>query len=237
MTLTRTVVLLSLVAWSLGASKAAASETSKPPLALAPALVTFLSPQAGATLRGGEAVEVRWSGVPAEAEEVELLLSLDGGRGYSLRLTEELDADSRSFLWRVPNVVADRAALGIRMGIGGREITATPGPIFQIAPDASLPSAPLRWASGEIWVDADHDGGGNDVADDRPQLPDVAFSADPPRIIAAEGESRDLILPRSFDVCPTARDWKFDRCALRATDESPIFDFRRRSPLSIPQRI
>ncbi len=70
-----------LLAASLLATSAAAAEP-----------VAFSSPRAGASLRAGDEVEVRWTGVPSDAEEMELLLSLDGGKRIALRLTSEISA-------------------------------------------------------------------------------------------------------------------------------------------------
>jgi hypothetical protein len=41
--------------------------------------VVFSAPAAGAVVRAGEELLVRWEGVPPGAPEVELLLSVDGG--------------------------------------------------------------------------------------------------------------------------------------------------------------
>jgi hypothetical protein len=116
--------------------------------------VVFTAPAPGQILQGGTVVEVSWSGVPANAEEVELLLSLDGGRRVALRLTEQLSSGDRSYLWRVPNLSAGSAALILRLGIGGREIESAPSVLFEILPEpSSRPAESLDWRAGELWLD------------------------------------------------------------------------------------
>src|SRR5438046_691846 len=54
-------------------------------------------------LRAGEVLELRWSELPARVEEMEILLSVDGGRRYGLRVSPECDPLTGCFRWRVPN--------------------------------------------------------------------------------------------------------------------------------------
>jgi hypothetical protein len=114
--------------------------------------VVFTAPLQGQSLQGGAVVEVSWAGVPSDAEEVELLLSLDGGRRVAVRLTEELSSGDRSYLWRVPNLSARRAALVLRMGIEGQEIESAPSAVFEIRPEPARPVVPVDWRAGELWI-------------------------------------------------------------------------------------
>ena len=114
--------------------------------------VVFTVPRLGQTLQGGSVVEVSWTGVPASADEVELLLSLDGGRRVAVRLTEQLSSGDRSYLWRVPNLSARRAALILRMGIEGREVESAPSAVFEIRPEPARPAVPVDWRAGELWL-------------------------------------------------------------------------------------
>jgi len=134
--------------------------------------VVFTSPGQGQVLRGGDVVEVSWSEVPAGADEVELLLSLDGGRRVAVRLTEELSSGDRSYLWRVPNLSGRRAALVLRMGIEGREIESAPSALFEIRPEPERPAVPVNWREGELWLSAES------RASDADPLP--AAGLDPP---------------------------------------------------------
>ncbi len=114
-------------------------------------------PRQSNRLDAGSLVEVRWSGLPDSAEEVELLLSVDGGRTYSVRLTDELEPGDGSWLWKVPRLDTNAARLAIRMGGDGGEVVAATSRPFLIAPDPSAARIRLRWYSGEIWAEADRE--------------------------------------------------------------------------------
>ena len=112
----------------------------------------FSSPKAGEHLRAGERVEVRWTGVPSDTDEMELLLSLDGGRRIALRLTDELPGSARSFAWTVPNLVAGRAALVLRIGREGSETVVAASADFSIQPDPAAAGERLALRCGEMWI-------------------------------------------------------------------------------------
>ena len=97
------------------------------PRPLAPTLIALLLCAAPATghaagflasprgeVRGGERIEVRWRELPATVHEVELELSLDGGRW--LRVSPELEPREHRFAWRVPQMAATSARLRLRAG-------------------------------------------------------------------------------------------------------------------------
>jgi len=80
-------------------------------LLVAPAL------HAATTLRGGAFATIeRPAALPANAEEWEAFLSLDGGAYYAFRITPHLDVARRQFTWVVPNVDTTRARILIRAG-------------------------------------------------------------------------------------------------------------------------
>jgi hypothetical protein len=114
--------------------------------------VVFTAPVQGEALQSGTVVEVSWTRVPSNADEVELLLSLDGGGRIALRLTEQLSSRDRSYLWHVPNLSSPRAAFVLRMGIEGREIESAPSAPFEILPEPSRPVEPVDWRAGELWL-------------------------------------------------------------------------------------
>jgi hypothetical protein len=114
--------------------------------------VVFTAPARGQAFAAGTAVEVSWAGVPENVEEVELLLSLDGGGRIALRLTEQFSPDTRSILWRVPNLASRQAAFVLRMGIEGREIESAPSAPFEIVPEPLRPVEPVDWRAGELWL-------------------------------------------------------------------------------------
>lgn len=70
-------------------------------------------------VRAGELVVLTWSDLPRGAHEVELEVSLGGGRW--LRISPELDASVRSFTWRVPREFAGDARVRLRWGGKGYE--------------------------------------------------------------------------------------------------------------------
>ncbi|HPC84284.1 MAG TPA: hypothetical protein P5234_11335 [Thermoanaerobaculaceae bacterium] len=111
-----------------------------------------LSPAGGETLRAGQWVIVRWSALPAEVEEFELLLSIDDGASFALRLTEQLDPSLGSYWWLVPNLPSRRARLQLRVGIGHREIEGPLGGAFEIVADLSRPVTAAHWRDGELWA-------------------------------------------------------------------------------------
>lgn len=158
-------------------------------------LVRFDEPLAGATLHGGDIVEIRWNGVPPSAEEMELLLSVDGGRRFSLRLTEELDSNSGWFLWRVPNLNTERATLALRMGIDEQEMLSPAGPVFRIVPDTAPGRVALRWRGGEIWQGPEDSG-----PEDGGAAPVSSFGGAPDRIARLPEGSVGFDLPRVFEM-------------------------------------
>jgi hypothetical protein len=126
-------------------------------LLLAPSLLGadpggVVSPAAGEKLLSAGLVEVRWEALPEGAEEGELLLSLDGGATFPLRIGPRLDPSARSAWWVVPALPAGAARLRLRVGIEGREIECEPSGLFEIVtrPGATQVSFLLR--DDEWWV-------------------------------------------------------------------------------------
>jgi hypothetical protein len=115
----------------------------------------ILAPEAGVTLVAGESVEIRWSPLPDDVEEMELLLLIDGTDTFALRLTPQVDPRTGSFRWDVPRVAAAAARLRIRYGRDGREIEGEPGAPFSIFVPPSLREAPFFRRDGECWVAPD----------------------------------------------------------------------------------
>jgi hypothetical protein len=83
-------------------------------------------------LHAGEVVELRWESLPAGVEELEILLSLDGGRHYGVRVSPECDPLAGRYLWRVPNLASGTARLRLRIGLDGRELDAATSESFSI---------------------------------------------------------------------------------------------------------
>jgi hypothetical protein len=86
----------------------------------------FLAPRSRATLAAGDVAEVRWDspcGASWRADEVELVLSLDGGATFPIRVTSEMPSCSSGFRWRVPSLASSHARLALRTGRQGQHET------------------------------------------------------------------------------------------------------------------
>jgi hypothetical protein len=117
-----------------------------------PAAEILLPPAAAGALHSGEIVELRWRGVPREAEEMELLLSLDGGRSFAVRVTPDLDGDRGAFSWRVPPFPSVQARLAMRINLAGREVIAALSAPFRIAADRRAAPWTARSRGGDLWL-------------------------------------------------------------------------------------
>jgi hypothetical protein len=80
----------------------------------------LISPTAGQVLYPGQQVRVEWTAalppVNLQSCEMEIWLSLDGGRTFTMRITPSLDPKARFFYWTVPNTPTKTAVLDIRFG-------------------------------------------------------------------------------------------------------------------------
>jgi hypothetical protein len=97
------------------------------------------APATGSTLRGGSVARLAWSAeaLPADVDEWEAFLSIDGGAHYAFRITPHLDIALRSVTWLVPNVDTRDARLLIRTGDERKERTFVLPLSFAIARDAN----------------------------------------------------------------------------------------------------
>jgi hypothetical protein len=140
----------------------------RPPLALALALLLAsvapaaaddarVLPLATDRVRAGQVVEARWAGVPKDAEEAELLLSLDGGRHFAIRVSGEVDPREGGVRFRVPNLPAESAMLRLRYGNAHEERESAPGAPFRIQSDPSRPLERRQIHEGSWWTGVDPD--------------------------------------------------------------------------------
>jgi hypothetical protein len=88
-------------------------------------------------LRSGDVVELAWSQPPRDIDELEILLSVDGGRHYALRVSPELDPKNGRWSWRVPQLSAAHASLRVRVGDERDEALGEPTPEFSIVSGAA----------------------------------------------------------------------------------------------------
>jgi hypothetical protein len=133
-----------LILSALGATSAQALASSR----------LTASPRPGEALRAGSATTLAFD-VDEEVEEMEVLLSLDGGRTFPLRVTREMSEGTHQLSWRVPNLPTTKARLALRVGTEDegeviRDVTAE----FTILPAASEPLEDVRsfrgeWRAGE----------------------------------------------------------------------------------------
>jgi hypothetical protein len=120
------------------------------PVAAGPARI--VTPAGGETFDAGQVVEVRWEGLPADVDEMELLLDVDEHAAWRLRLTPQLAATSDGYLWRVPNLPGNRATLRLRWGRDGVETEGEPSAPFALRVDRDEPVEGLRFHAGEWWI-------------------------------------------------------------------------------------
>jgi hypothetical protein len=80
----------------------------------------LISPRAGQVLVPGQVVRVAWTADLPDVDltmcEMEVLLSLDGGRTIYMRLIESRNPKIQYFDWTVPNAPTNTAVLNIRFG-------------------------------------------------------------------------------------------------------------------------
>jgi hypothetical protein len=116
------------------------------------------SPAAGQSLAPGSVVEVRWGSLCAagmKADEAELVLSVDGGATFPIRVSHELSPCETRYLWRVPVLATGRARLGVRTGhegFGETERIALVGGEFRILSDLDGRVQQLYRRVAEWWT-------------------------------------------------------------------------------------
>lgn len=102
-------------------------------------------------LHAGDLVELRWAPQTGRVEELELMLSLDGGRSWHVRVSPELPGSSTGYTWRVPNLPSADARLRIRMRTDGHEMAGEIGGRFTIISDPGRPLTLSLVSEGAWW--------------------------------------------------------------------------------------
>ena len=102
----------------------------------------------------GRAVELTWRPLGRVAKELEIVLSIDDGKHYDIRVTHELAGDASSYVWHVPNIGVERVRVRLRARISGREVNGPASQPFRLVVNPVAP--PGRWSfrAGEWWEDA-----------------------------------------------------------------------------------
>ena len=103
-----------------------------------------ISPRGGQVLHPGQNVKVQWISVLPHIDltgcEMEVWLSFDGGRTFSMCITPILDPRAQFFFWTVPNIPTNAAVMDIRFGCEGwypESYSPQPGSTFVIAKTAA----------------------------------------------------------------------------------------------------
>ena len=84
----------------------------------------LISPTLGQVLYAGQQIRVEWKSMLPNVRyvawcEMEVWLSLDGGRTFPMCITPILDPKATHFDWTVPNMPTNAAVLDIRFGCDG----------------------------------------------------------------------------------------------------------------------
>jgi hypothetical protein len=81
---------------------------------------TLISPRVGQVLYPGQHIRVEWKSVLPNinmgACEMEVWLSVDGGRTFTTWISPWLNGKAQSFDWTVPNMPTNAAVMDIRFG-------------------------------------------------------------------------------------------------------------------------
>jgi hypothetical protein len=84
-------------------------------------------------VQAGQVVALEWTAAD-DVSELEILLSLDGGRTYPIWVSPRLAPESRRFVWRVPPCGGKSLRMRIRFQRDGREIEGAPSASIAVAP-------------------------------------------------------------------------------------------------------
>ena len=125
-----------------GILAAIAVAAAAPRAASASGFPRLVSPAPAGIVHPGERVEIAVAGAPADTDEWEAFLSLDGGRSFALRATPHLPAGERSFAWTVPALPPGPIRVKVRFGAGGVEREYVLAETFSVAPGAGALVAP-----------------------------------------------------------------------------------------------
>ena len=81
---------------------------------------TLISPRVGQVLNPGQQIRVEWKttlpNINLGACEMEVWLSVDGGRTFTMWISPWLNPKANYFDWTVPNTLTNAAVLDVRFG-------------------------------------------------------------------------------------------------------------------------
>ena len=93
-------------------------------------------------VHAGDTIDLAWTRPAGEVEEFEVVLSVDGGARYTIRVTPELARYREHFTWKVPAIDAAHARLSVRYGEERDEQLGAPTPEFAIVRAREAGTAP-----------------------------------------------------------------------------------------------
>ncbi len=125
--------------------------------------VPSFGPQGSARVQAGDVEVAVLEPARGGVEERELVLSLDGGKSFLVRLTAEIGLGDLRALWRVPELPTDHAVLALREGSrGSEEKLVASSAEFTILPVPGSAAEELRFRNGE-WKTREADTGSDDL--------------------------------------------------------------------------
>lgn len=178
-------------------------------LGLSAAAPRIAEPAAGARLTAGAPAVALFdlTGVPLDGiDEMELVLSLDGGQTFPHCVSRDLPPGASRAVWTAPDLSASRAVLGVRTGGRGKaeRVVAVSAPFEIVAPEPKAPPAaggalapgqPALGPSGEPEAALEQIPVSSPSADG-PSVAVPALSAGPAREPRPSVSSGPLFLPR-----------------------------------------
>jgi hypothetical protein len=185
-------------------------------------------PGSGQSLRAGATTMLRFA-VDEEIEEMEVLLSLDGGHTFSLRVTREMSKGTHELRWRVPNLPTTRARLALRVGNGEDEFIRDVSEEFTILAGGTEPFENIllfrgEWRAGEAL---------EEVPSHAPlDAPDLGGGTESIRALG-----HDRVFNRTIGAAPTGSPPDRDPEAVEPIHPDPISKpTSLRVPLNLPKR-
>jgi hypothetical protein len=162
-----------------------------------------------AVVTAGQTVVLRWSGLPADAEELELVLSLDGGASYHVRVSPELEGREREYRWRVPDLPTRHARLLLRFGGEEGERPGARSQEFRIVHVEGASRPEPGFHEGQFWTGLEplEGPGAAGLAQDAPHYEELADEAAcaPPAPVSCPGPPDVVRAPVAPAAAPAPR--------------------------------
>lgn len=198
----------------------------------------FSAPAAGSRVEAGASLRIAWDRPAARAgeREMELLLSLDGGLTFPVRLTRDLPIREGSLLWRVPALASRRARLALRAGDdedpAAERIVCSTGE-FTIGNDGGAPPARVEdlsrvrneWRTTEA------------LDGPRPVPLSSGLRSDSPESLSSAARGAELAGSRPVPVIAILRSSREPRVALQSPDRPAVAVAARPVSLATPLRL